>query len=89
MQMTTEEDGAVPRSLVSGQVARLRLLTGLLQGVLLYALYYCTKNTIWPVTNPYFSAPLALFLLFVPILFPLPSVTLIAAVYGNGYWQRP
>lgn len=69
MQMTTEEDGAVPKSLVSGQVARLRLLTGLLQGVLLYALYYCTKNTIWPVPNPYFSAPLALFLLFVPILF--------------------
>ena len=68
MYMTPEED-AIPKSLVSNQVARLRLLTGLLQGVLLYALYYCTKHAIWPVTNAYFSAPLALFLLFVPILF--------------------
>ncbi|GGI19190.1 DUF4153 domain-containing protein [Oxalicibacterium faecigallinarum] len=69
MQIATDAESSVPKSLVTGQVARVRLLTGLLQGVLLYAMYYATKHAIWPVTNAYFSAPLALCLLFVPILF--------------------
>lgn len=65
----SEEDMTIPRSIVSGRVARLRLLSGLLQGALLYALYYAAKNAVWPANSGYLFAPLLLAFLFVPLLF--------------------
>lgn len=64
-----EENLSIPRAIVTGRIARLRLLSGLLQGVLLYALYYTARHALWPATNGYLFAPLLLICLFVPVLF--------------------
>lgn len=63
------EELSIPRSIVNDRVARLRLLTGLLQGLLLYFLYWSLKNASWPASSAYIYAPLLLISLFVPILF--------------------
>ncbi len=65
----TDEELSIPQSIVSGRVAQLRLATGLLQGAILYFLYWSIKNTGWPVANMYFFAPLVIIFLFVPALF--------------------
>lgn len=66
---TAEDEQSIPKAIVSGRVAKLRLATGLLQGVILYALYWLFKNTALPNANMYLFAPLVLCALFVPILF--------------------
>lgn len=66
---TAEDEQSIPKAIVSSRVARLRLTTGLLQGVILYALYWLFKNTALPNANMYLFAPLVLCALFVPILF--------------------
>lgn len=69
MHAVTDEELSIPASIVNDRVARLRLLTGLLQGLVLYFLYWSLKNASWPATNAYIYAPLLLISLFVPILF--------------------
>lgn len=58
----------IPDSAVSHQVARARLAVGLLQGILLYALYISVQDKIWPATDREIFAPLLLTLFFVPVL---------------------
>ncbi|RQO37203.1 DUF4153 domain-containing protein [Herminiimonas sp. KBW02] len=66
---TADEELSIPKAIVTGRVARLRLLTGLLQGVILYALYYSLKEKFWPSTSGYLFSPLTMIFVFVPILF--------------------
>lgn len=65
----TDEELSIPKAIVTDRVARLRLLTGVLQGLVLYALYFSLKSASWPATNAYLFATLALIFLFVPVLF--------------------
>ncbi|SFM92726.1 DUF4153 domain-containing protein [Rugamonas rubra] len=55
-------------AMVSRQVMVARLLTGLLQGALLYPLYRAASNSFWPATQPYLFAPLLLLCLLLPVL---------------------
>lgn len=66
---TADEELSLPKAIVTSHVARLRLLTGLLQGVILYALYYSLKEKFWPSTNGYLFSPLTMIFVFVPVLF--------------------
>jgi len=66
---TADEELSIPRAIVTDRVARLRLLTGLLQGVILYALYFSLKEKFWPATNGYLLSPLTMVFVFVPLLF--------------------
>jgi len=45
-----------------------RLIVGLVQGLVLYLLYYAFDNKAWPATEPNFFAPLLTVFLFVPLL---------------------
>lgn len=69
MHALADEDGAIPTSSVSKDVAQGRMLVGLLQGLALYFLYLSLKNGTGPATNAYFFAPLLLISLLVPVLF--------------------
>ncbi|USX16417.1 DUF4153 domain-containing protein [Oxalobacteraceae bacterium OTU3CAMAD1] len=53
---------------VSRRVMAARLITGLLQGVLLYWLYRAGKDGVWPATAPYLAVPLMMLALFLPVL---------------------
>ena len=53
---------------VSRRVMAARLITGLLQGVLLYWLYRAGKGGAWPATAPYLMVPLMMLALFLPVL---------------------
>nr|WP_315392049.1 DUF4153 domain-containing protein [uncultured Duganella sp.] len=53
---------------VGRRVMAARLATGLLQGVLLYALYRAGKEGAWPATAPYLMVPLMMLALFLPVL---------------------
>ncbi|MNR90731.1 hypothetical protein D3C72_217220 [compost metagenome] len=66
---TADDELSIPKAIVTERVARLRLLTGLLQGAILYALYLCLKEKFWPATNGYLFSPLTMIFVFVPILF--------------------
>jgi len=44
-----------------------RLIAGLAQGIVLYALYSALESTVWPATNGYFFVPLLLVFLLVPL----------------------
>jgi hypothetical protein len=50
------------------QGGTLRLLLGLLQGVLLYGLYRAVQDHTWPATSPQLFAPCLLAAVFVPLL---------------------
>lgn len=64
-----EEYLSLPDSMVSGHVAQLRLLTGLLQGLMLFWLYHTGSNKLWPATEPYVFIPLMMVMAFVPVIF--------------------
>lgn len=66
---TADEELSIPKAIVTSRVARLRLLSGLLQGVILYALYLSLKEKVWPATDGYLFSPLTMVFVFVPILF--------------------
>jgi hypothetical protein len=51
---------------VGRPVALARLLIGLGQGILLYALYRAVQANVWPATQPWLLAPLLMLGLFVP-----------------------
>jgi hypothetical protein len=69
MHAGTDEELSIPQSIVSGRVAQWRMATGLLQGVVLYFLYWSGKNAGWPSTYLYLFAALVMTFLFVPALF--------------------
>lgn len=52
----------------SRELGLTRLGIGLAQGLLLYALYRAADAHVWPATQPVLFAPLALILLFVPLI---------------------
>lgn len=52
----------------SRRVMAVRLVTGLLQGVLLYWLYRAGKDGVWPATAQYLMVPLMMLALFLPVL---------------------
>src|SRR5690606_35656415 len=64
-----DEESAIPESIVSGRVAQWRMASGLLQGIILYALYWSAKHTGWPAAHPYLFVPLVMVFLLVPPLF--------------------
>ena len=53
---------------VSRRVMAARLITGLLQGVLLYWLYHAGKDGLWPATEQYLMVSLTMLALFLPVL---------------------
>lgn len=63
-----EQIDNIPQSLVTSATARIRLLTGLIQGFILYFLYYARVNKAWPASEPIVFSALVLFFFFVPIL---------------------
>lgn len=58
----------VPKSIVTGNVALMRLLVGLVQGAVLYGLYLAMTDKVWPATDKYIFAPMLLTALFLPTL---------------------
>jgi hypothetical protein len=68
MHTAANEELSIPQSIVSGRTAQWRMATGVLQGAVLYFLYWSFKNTGWPITNMYLFAPLGMIFLFVPAL---------------------
>lgn len=64
-----DETSSIPESIVSGRVAQLRMLTGLLQGLILYTLYWSAKHATWPTEHPFLFIPLTMVFLLVPALF--------------------
>lgn len=70
MQVAIADDElSIPKSIVTSRVAQTRLLVGLLQGLVLYLLYWSSRNATWPAITPYVFVPLVLVFLFVPVLF--------------------
>ena len=65
---TLEKNHTVPESLVTSSTARIRLLTGLAQGLVLYFLYYARNNQTWPASEPLLFSALVLVFFFAPIL---------------------
>jgi Domain of unknown function (DUF4153) len=63
-----EKNDATLQSLVTSRTARMRLLIGLIQGLILYFLYYARVNQAWPASEPPIFSALVLFFFFVPIL---------------------
>lgn len=53
---------------VAPRIAVTRLVTGLLQGLLLYWLYSTAQDKVWPATEAYLLGPLMLISLLLPIL---------------------
>ena len=69
MHTETDEELSIPQSIVSGRIAQWRMATGLLQGLVLYFLYWSAKHTGWPSAHLYLFAMLVMVFLFVPALF--------------------
>lgn len=69
MHTTTDEELSIPQSIVSGRIAQWRMATGVLQGLVLYFLYWSAKHTGWPSAHLYLFAMLVMVFLFVPALF--------------------
>jgi hypothetical protein len=63
-----ERDEMALGSSASRRVMAVRLITGLLQGALLYWLYRAGKDGVWPATAPYLIVPLMMLALFLPVL---------------------
>ena len=55
-------------SVVTSQVATMRLVAGLVQGIVLFILYRAAKEAMWPATNPTLFAPMLLVFSVVPVL---------------------
>jgi hypothetical protein len=68
MQAIDQSDSSSLPLLGTPQGGALRLLLGLLQGVLLYVLYHAVKDNAWPATSPQLFAPTLLVAAFVPLL---------------------
>jgi uncharacterized protein DUF4153 len=61
--MTIDSDAAPARGLVA-----FRLAVGLLQGLALYLLYSAFDDKVWPATDGYLFAPLALIAFYLPLI---------------------
>lgn len=66
------------RAPISALSSRLRVGLGLLQGLMLYGLYFTGTLKIWPATQPLLFVPLLLLALFVPV----------AAISAIGHLSR-
>jgi hypothetical protein len=80
MQAYDPSDSPSLPMLGTPQGGTLRLLLGLLQGVLLYALYRAVQDRAWPATSPQLFAPFLLLSGFVPLL-------LISGI-GHLHWRQ-
>lgn len=63
------EEMSMPESGMADRIALTRLAAGVLQGAVLYFLYFSAHAPMWPFTNGYVYSPLLLIFLFVPVLF--------------------
>lgn len=61
-------DAPAPEALARPNVGPARLLTGLLQGILLYCLFRAGSDQVWPATVPMLFAPLLLAAVIVPVI---------------------
>lgn len=68
MQTLDQSDSQFLPILSTPQAGTWRILLGLLQGLLLYALYRTAQDHAWPATQPLLFAPLVLVAFFVPLL---------------------
>lgn len=73
MEATTPESDllaqeAVRDAAVTRRVGQLRLITGLLQGGLLYFLYHSRQSGAWPANHPMLYLPLVLAAIVLPVL---------------------
>jgi uncharacterized membrane protein len=69
MQTAADEElSSIPKSIVTSRIAKLRLLAGLLQGLVLYFLYWSLKNAAWPAAHSWVFVSLVMLFLFVPVL---------------------
>lgn len=68
MQAFDQSDSQSLPVLSTPQAGTWRILLGLLQGLLLYALYRAAQDHGWPATAPLLFAPLVLAAVFVPLL---------------------
>ena len=68
MQATTGNPTVLLDPVVAPRIAVARLLTGMLQGLLLYWLYGAAQARAWPATEPFLLAPLMLAGLLLPVL---------------------
>lgn len=66
--MQVEQYDGVIGADVSRRVMAIRLVTGLLQGLVLYWLYRSGTQGVWPATTPYLFIPLVLLVLLLPPL---------------------
>jgi hypothetical protein len=64
--MQVEQYDGVIGGEVSRRVMATRLVTGLVQGLLLYWLYRASRGAVWPATEPYLFMPLLLLALLLP-----------------------
>lgn len=68
MQAATGQDTVLLDPVVAPRIAVTRLLTGVLQGLLLYWLYSAAQAKAWPATEPFLLAPLLLCCMLLPVL---------------------
>ncbi|SNS96666.1 protein of unknown function [Noviherbaspirillum humi] len=66
--LAADQEAPLPESAVTAREGWLRLLTGGLQGLLLYVLYFSATSDWWSPANQILFAPLLLVSLFAPIL---------------------
>jgi hypothetical protein len=67
--MQVEQYDGVIGGEVSRRVMTIRLVAGLVQGLLLYWLYRSSTDGIWPATAPYLFIPTFLLVLLLPVVF--------------------
>lgn len=82
----------------------IRLATGLVQGLVLYALHQASENKVWPATQPALFAALALVMLFAPFVvlagvsamrrrtlavWTLGAIVVAASLAAYGIWTAP
>lgn len=76
-------ESATPPSLVTSQVARVRLGIGLLQGCALYFLYHAASSQTWPATDSQLFAPLLLVSFFIPVL----MMSALGHLANKAWWR--
>lgn len=68
MQAATGNPTVLLDPVVAPRITVMRLVAGLLQGLLLYWLYSAAQTKAWPASEPYLLAPLMLMGLLLPVL---------------------
>jgi hypothetical protein len=65
---SVQPEGLLPASATSARTGQVRLAVGIVQGLVLYLLYFAAKSDRWPATEHFLFAPMVLLFLIAPIL---------------------